>query len=60
MPVDRERERSYRKHMTNRIALGIALVILVLIAVDLLLGLGATLFLARRFVGLIEWMAFWR
>ncbi len=46
--------------MTNRIAIGIALALAIFLAVDVLFNLGATLFLARRFVDLIEWLAFWR
>jgi len=46
--------------MTNRIAIWIVLAVLAALAADLLLGLGATLFIARRFVGLIDWIAFWR
>ncbi len=60
MGVDRAQARSYRGAMTNRIALGIALFVAAFVAVDLLLGLGASLSLARRFTGLIDWMAFWR
>ena len=46
--------------MTNRIALVLAALILALVAVDLALGWGGTLFLARRFADLVEWLAFWR
>jgi hypothetical protein len=46
--------------MTNRIAIGLFFLVLVAVAVDLALGLGGSLFLARKFLGLIEWIAFWR
>jgi hypothetical protein len=46
--------------MTNRIALVLAALILALVAADLAAGWGGTLFLARRFAELVEWLAFWR
>ena len=46
--------------MTNRVALILAGIILALVAVDLAFGWGGTLFLARRFDDLVEWLAFWR
>lgn len=46
--------------MTNRIAIGLGLFIVALVALDATLGLGGGLFLARKFVDLLEWMAFWR
>ena len=46
--------------MTNRIALALAALIAAFVALDLALGTGGTLFLARRFLGLLDWMAFWR
>jgi hypothetical protein len=46
--------------MTNRIALILAGTILALVGADLVFGWGGTLFLARRFDGLVEWLAFWR
>ncbi|MDJ0640691.1 MAG: hypothetical protein QNJ20_17855 [Paracoccaceae bacterium] len=46
--------------MTNRIALILGLVILVLLALDYALGLGIALFLARRFLDLISLLAVWR
>ena len=46
--------------MTNRIALILALAIAALVAFDLALGFGVTLFLARRFLALLDWLAFWR
>ena len=46
--------------MTNRAALLLGLLILALIGVDLALGLGGTLFLARRFLEVLDWLAIWR
>lgn len=46
--------------MTNTLAIILAALIAAAIAADLLLGLGASLFLARRFADLVEWMSFWR
>lgn len=47
--------------MSNRLALIIALVILAVIVLDFALLKGAaSLFLARRFVVLIDWLMFWR
>jgi hypothetical protein len=46
--------------VTNRIALVLGLVLAALIAADLALGLGGLLFLARRFLALLDWIAFWR
>jgi len=46
--------------VTNRIALALALVLLALIVVDFAMGLGASLFLARRFLVVLDWLAFWR
>jgi hypothetical protein len=45
--------------VTNRIALFLGLAIAALIAADLALGTGGLLFLARRFLALLDWMAFW-
>ena len=46
--------------MTNQIALGLGLLILGAIGADLLLNGGVALqFLARKFLDLIEWVAFW-
>jgi hypothetical protein len=58
--LDRRGPRPYRGRVTNRIALALALVLLALIVVDLAMGLGASLFLARRFLVVLDWMAFWR
>ena len=47
--------------MTNRIALWIGLVLLAAIIADLTLNGGAALiFLVRKFLDMIEWVAFWR
>jgi hypothetical protein len=46
--------------VTNRIALALILMLAAFVAVDLLLGMGWLLFLARRFLALLDTMAFWR
>jgi hypothetical protein len=47
--------------MTNGIALGIGLVLAAGIGADLTLNDGAALmFTARKFLDLVEWVAFWR
>jgi hypothetical protein len=47
--------------MTNTIALYIGIVILSAVGLDLALNDGAALvFSARKLVGLVEWVAFWR
>ncbi|WP_169052340.1 hypothetical protein [Tabrizicola sp. YIM 78059] len=47
--------------MTNRIALWLGLVLLAGIGADLAFNDAAALvFLARKFLELIEWVAFWR
>lgn len=47
--------------MTNRIALWLFLILSAGIAADLYLNDGAALFfLAQKFLGLIEWVVFWR
>jgi hypothetical protein len=47
--------------MTNRIALALALAILIALVLDrVALGGAAVHLLARRFVTLIDWVAFWR
>jgi hypothetical protein len=45
--------------VTNRIAIGVGLLVAAFVATDLALGLGVTLSLARRFLGLLDWLAFW-
>ena len=46
--------------MTNRIALGIGIVLGVILALDYVLGLGIALFIARKFLDLIQALAVWR
>jgi hypothetical protein len=47
--------------MTNQIALAIGLLLLALIGLDLAANDGAGLmFTARKFLDLVEWVAFWR
>ena len=47
--------------MTNRLAVWLALIIAALLAYDYYqFGWANTVFLIRKFVDLIEWMAFWR
>ncbi len=46
--------------MSNRSWFILALVIAALLALDLVMGWEAHLFLARKFVELIDWVAFWR
>lgn len=47
--------------MTNTLALGLGtLVVLLLIADQYWMGGANTLFVAREFAELIEWIAFWR
>ena len=46
--------------MTNRLAVVLVLLILGGMTLDLTFGWGGTVFLARRFADLVEWLAFWR
>jgi hypothetical protein len=47
--------------MTNRIAIGLALALALGIGLDLALNDGQALtFLARKFLGLVDWATFWR
>ena len=46
--------------MTNRIALGIGIVLALVLALDYVLGLGIALYLARKFLDLIQALAVWR
>ena len=47
--------------MTDRIALWIGLILLAAVIADLALNGGSALqFLLRKFIDLIEWVAFWR
>jgi hypothetical protein len=49
-----------RPAMTNRIALLIGLIAAAFIALDLVLGLGKSVFLGRKFLDLIRAIAIWR
>lgn len=47
--------------MSNRIAILLGIVIVVFVVTDFILFSGdAIVFLARKFMDLIEWIAFWR
>ncbi len=47
--------------MTNKIAIGIGLIVLGLLAFDAVaFGWSNTLFVLRKTADMIEWMAFWR
>jgi len=47
--------------LTNRIALWIGLLLLAAISADLALNGGSALvFLLRKFLDMVEWLAFWR
>lgn len=46
--------------MTNRIAFGIGLAIVAILALDLAFGFGLSVFLGRRFLDLINLVAVWR
>ena len=46
--------------MTNGIAIALGLVICGLIGIDLYSGSGMTLFVARKFADLVQYIAFWR
>jgi hypothetical protein len=46
--------------MTNSLAVILAVLIAGAVALDVAMGWGLSLFLARRFADLVEWMAFWR
>lgn len=46
--------------MTNQIALGIVLFLIIAFVLDYALGLGVGLFLARRLLDLINLVAVWR
>jgi hypothetical protein len=46
--------------VTNRIAFPLAGLLAALVALDLALGLGGSLFVARRFLAVLDWLAFWR
>lgn len=46
--------------MTNSIAIGLGLAILAVVAANLAFGWELHIFLGRKLVAVIEWMAFWR
>ncbi|NNE86833.1 MAG: hypothetical protein HKN27_02055 [Silicimonas sp.] len=46
--------------MTNRIALGLGLFLVVVLALNFALGLEWHIFLARKFLDLVRLVAFWR
>ena len=47
--------------MTNKIALGLGLVILAALALDIILyGADTLVFLGKKFADLLQWVAFWR
>ncbi len=46
--------------MTDRLALILALAIVGAVGLDLWQGWGGTIFLARKFLLLVDWVAFWR
>jgi len=46
--------------MTNRIAIGIAVIVIAVFALDYVLGLGFAIFLGRRLLDLINLVAVWR
>ena len=46
--------------MTNRIAIWLGLIIAAFVALDIALGWGALVFLARKFIDLIQAVAIWR
>ena len=46
--------------MTDRIALGLAGLVLAALALDWVLGWGVSLYLARKFLDLIQLVAIWR
>lgn len=46
--------------MTNALAIILALLILGGLVLDLTFDWGGSLFLARRFTDLVEWLVFWR
>ena len=57
----RKAAKAQADRMTNGIALGIGLILVAAAGADLALNDGAGLmFTARKVLGLIEWVAFWR
>ena len=49
-----------RRPMTNRIAVGLGLVLIGLLALNFVLGLEWHIFLGRKFLDLVRLIAFWR
>jgi hypothetical protein len=48
-------------HVTNRLAFVLALLIVTALAADVMLDDSkAVMFLLRKFVDMVEWLAFWR
>ena len=61
LPARQRHIRQRPGRMTDRIGIGLAILILGFLAADLLVfHWDIHLFLARKFVVLIEWVAFWR
>lgn len=50
----------YNGGMTNTLAVWLGAIIVVLIGTELVLDTGTGVFLLRKFLELIEWVAFWR
>lgn len=46
--------------MTNKLAIWLGALIVIFFATDLFFDWGATLFLLRKFIDLITYLAFWR
>lgn len=46
--------------MTNTLTIILVALILIGMGIDYMMGTGATLFLARRFLDLVDWVVFWR
>ncbi len=46
--------------MTNQVAIGLVLLIVAALGANFWLGLDAHIFLGKKFVDFIEWLAFWR
>jgi hypothetical protein len=54
------RARGRVRAMTNGIAIGLALAIVALFAASAVMGWDLHIFLGRKLVDLIDWIAFWR
>ncbi len=46
--------------MTNKIALGLGLIIVVFLVLNFIFGWDAHIFLGRKMIELTDWLAFWR